>query len=213
MRIKIFILTILMLMFCQCGFAKTIPVEALSDFSTENPPKQYSVRVLENLYIEEEKILFNGGDILEGKIIDVSGPKRLKRDGGFTFVPVKCISIDGSVTEITKYYPAKYTTKLDRGGIAKSAVLTVGNHFVKGLSMGVSTIEGVVKNEKDNRFKSGVNSLYESSPLSYVEKGHHIVIEKEQCFLLNFKIKNEDEEDLPNYEYTPLESDKIQNET
>ena len=211
MRIKIFILTILMLFVCQSSFAKTIPVQGLDDFSTENPPQNYSIKVLENLYLDEEKILFNGGDILEGKIIDVSRPKRLKRDAGFTFVPVKCRSIDGSVTEITEYYPAKYTTKLDRGGIAKSAVLTVGNHFVKGLSMGVNTIEGVVKNEKDNRFKSGVNSLYESSPLSYVEKGHHIVIQKEQCFLLNFKIKYDDEKNLPNYEYTPLESDKTQN--
>lgn len=214
MRIKIFILTILMLFVCQSSFAKTIPVQALDDFSTENPPKNYSVRVLENLYLDEEKILFNGGDILEGKIVDVSSPKRLKRDANFTFVPVKCRSIDGNVNEIKGYYSAKYTTKLDRGGIAKSAALSVGNYFVKGLSMGYSAVEGAVKNEKDNRFKSSVNSLYESSPLSYVEKGHHIIIQKEQCFLLNFKIKHEqEEENLPNYEYTPLNPKESENET
>lgn len=212
MRVKIFISIVVMFILCQCTFAQTIPVQALADLSTEHPPKNYSIRVLENLYIDEDKVLFNGGDVLEGKIIDVVRPKRLKRDATFTFVPTVCKSIDGSVTKITEYYPAKFTTKLDRGELAKSAVLTVGNHFVKGLSMGVNTIEGVVKNEKDNRFKSGVNSLYESSPLSYVEEGHHIVIQKDQSFLLNFKIKHEDDENLPNYEYTPLDSNKTQNE-
>lgn len=119
----------------------------------------------------------------------------------FTFVP-EVLKTDGKVIELKGYYPAKYTTKLNKGQMAKSAALSVGNHFVKGLSMGYSAIEGAVKNEQDNRLKSGAVSLYESSPLSYVEKGHEIEIAEEQIFLLNFKVK--DVEDLPNYEYEEL---------
>ena len=41
-----------------------------------------------------------------------------------------------------------------------------------------------------------------------VEKGTELVIEKNQMFYLNFKSKDdEDESDLPNYEYTPLQSE------
>ena len=66
----------------------------------------------------------------------------------------------------------------------------------------------VVKNEKDNRFKSSVTEVYKDSPFSYVEKGAELVIEKNQMFYLNFKSKDdEDESDLPNYEYTPLQSE------
>ena len=53
-----------------------------------------------------------------------------------------------------------------------------------------------------------VNSVYEDSPFSYVEKGGEIEIKKEQNFFLNFKVKDdvENEENLPNYNYVELDS-------
>lgn len=78
--------------------------------------------------------------------------------------------------------------------------------------MGYSAVEGAVKNEKDNRFKSSVNAVYEDSPFSYVEKGGEIIIKKDQNFFLNFKVKDEpDEEEVPNYEYVELPPDKPSN--
>lgn len=210
---KIFLLfTVLVLLNIQSVSAQTVPVQALEDLSTENPPHTFSLIVLENVYLKDQTILFNGGDILEGQIVDVKNSKRLKRDAGFKFVPVTCKSIEGSVSGVKGYYPAKFTTKVDRGGIAKSAALGVGNYFVKGLSMGYTALEGAVKNEKSNRFISSVNSLYESSPLSLVEKGHEIFIKKDQTFLLNFKIK-ETEDNLPNYEYEELDAKEAPDET
>ncbi len=200
---KFFILLVLCLI-SQPVFAKTIPVQALENFSTDNPPKTYSIKVLDDLVLDEN-VTLKENDILEGKIVDIKDPKRLKRDATFTFVPEVLKTYTGQVVELKGYYPAKYTTKLNKKDIAKSAALSVGNHFVKGLSMGYSAIEGAVKNEKDNRLKSSVNSLYESSPLSYVEKGHAIEIAKDQVFLLNFKAK--DVEDIPNYEYEQLPED------
>lgn len=194
-------IALILCLLAQPVLAKTIPVQALHDFSTVNPPSEYSVRVLDELVLDEN-VSLKENDILEGKIVDVKNPKRLKRNAVFTFVPEVLKSESGQIVEIKGYYPAKFTTKLNKGQIAKSAALGVGNYFVKGLSMGYSALEGAVKNEQDNRLKSSVVSVYENSPLSYVEKGHDIEIAKEQIFLLNFKVKNE--EDLPNYEYQEL---------
>ena len=134
----------------------------------------------------------------------------MKRNASFSFVPISYRNSSGETIEIRGYYPAKYTTKLNKGQLAKTAALGVGSFFVKGLSLGYSAVEGAIKNEKDNRFKSSVNEVYEDSPFSYVEKGGEIVIKKDQVFYLNFKVKDEpDEDELPNYEYKELDTDEL----
>lgn len=195
---KIFWLLVLCFL-SQPVLAKTITVEALSDFSSEYPSKTLSVKVLEDLYISDSDILFKCGDIVEGEVRDVFNPKRLKRDAGFSFLPQRVKNNGGEFQDVKGYYPAKYTTKLNKGQVAKSAALGVGNYFVKGLSVGYSAVEGAVKNEKNNRFKSSVNAVYESSPFSYIEKGEQIEIKSGDNFYLNFKINDEN---APNYEYT-----------
>ncbi len=199
---------------CQPVLAETIRVQALEDFSTENPLEYMSVKAMDDLVLDED-LSIKSGCVIKGQVVDVKSPKRLKRNATFKFIPLSYTDESGQVTDINGYYPAKYTTKLNKGELAKSAALTVGSYFVKGLSLGYSAIEGAVKNEKDNRFKSSVNEVYEDSPFSYVEKGKDIVIKKEQMFLLNFKAKgdpdeDDEEEDAPNYEYEqlPVEQDK-----
>lgn len=184
---------------CQSAYARTVMVQALEDFSTENPPDTLTVVVLESLYLNNAKLVFSGGDTITGEIVNVKDPKRLKRDASFSFVPKTCKSENGKVSEFDTHYIAKYTTLPNKGELAKKAALGVGNYFVKGLSLGYSAVEGAVKNEKDNRFKSSVNSVYEDSPFSLVQKGDDINIKKGQVFLLNFKV----DEDEPNYDYTP----------
>ena len=36
----------------QPVFAKTVAVEAMSDFTTENPPKEMSVKLLEDVFVD-----------------------------------------------------------------------------------------------------------------------------------------------------------------
>lgn len=211
-----FLVLLMVCFFCSPAFADTIRVQALEDFTTEKPLEYMSVKALDDLVLDENLTIKNGC-IIRGQVVDVISPQRLKRNANFKFIPTSYIGLNGNVIDIKGYYPAKYTTKLNKGDIAKSAALSVGNHFVKGLSLGYKAIEGAVKNEKDNRFKSGVNSLYEASPFSYVEKGSDIVIQKDQVFLLNFKAKNgiedeEEEKDLPNYEYEQLTPEQIKNQ-
>lgn len=205
---KIFLYTLLILgMISQPVFAKAIAVQALDDFSTENPSSSMRIKMLEDVVLDDN-VSLNFGYIVSGKIVDVTDPKRLKRDASFTFVPLTYTDLNGITVDIKGYYPARYTTKLDKGELAKTAALGVGSFFVKGLSLGYSAIEGAVKNEKDNRFKSSVNEVYEDSPFSYVEKGGEILIQKEQNFFLNFDEKDEEENDrnLPNYTYVELDS-------
>ena len=76
--------------------------------------------------------------------------------------------------------------------MAKKAVLGVGDHFVKGLSMGVAAVEGAVENNEGNRLKSGAKSLYKASPISYVGKGQDIQINKSDIFYLKFPNTNKE---------------------
>lgn len=207
MKKNLYLLVLIFGLLCQPVLAKTLAVEALNDFSTENPSARMSIKILEDLAIDDN-VVFSEGTVVDGKVVDVTDPKRLKRDATFTFVPLSYVDKNGKTIDVKGYYPAKYTTKISKGELAKNVGLGVGNFFVKGLSLGYSAVEGAVKNEKDNRFKSSVTEVYKDSPFSYVEKGTELVIEKNQMFYLNFKSKDdEDESDLPNYEYTPLQSE------
>lgn len=207
MKKILYLLVLIFGLLCQPVLAKTVAVEALNDFSTEKPSARMSIRILEDLAIDDN-VVFSEGTVVDGKVVDVTDPKRLKRDATFTFVPLSYVDKNGKTIDVKGYYPAKYTTKISKGELAKNVGLGVGNFFVKGLSLGYSAVEGAVKNEKDNRFKSSVTEVYKDSPFSYVEKGTELVIEKNQMFYLNFKSKDdEDESDLPNYEYTPLQSE------
>ena len=87
--------------------------------------------------------------------------------------------------------------------VMKNAALMVGNYFIKGISIAYHFGEGFVKNEKDNRFKSGVTNAYEESPLSYIGEGEQLDIKVGDDFYLVFKTEEDVEE--PNYTYTPAE--------
>ena len=80
-------------------FAKTVAVEAMSGFTTENPPREMSVKLLEDIVLDDNTTLA-ADYILDGKIVDVTDPKRLKRNATFTFVPVSYKDKNGKVAKI-----------------------------------------------------------------------------------------------------------------
>lgn len=193
--------------------AATIKVKALSDFTTEKPTDTLTIEAVTDLNLDNEILIFQGYT-MKGDIVDVVSPKRLKRDATFSFILKEYTDLNGVVHKLNQdnqIVKGKFTTKFDYLSVAKSAALTVGSYFVKGLSLGYAAVEGAIKNEEDNRLKSSAVSLYESTPISYVEKGQDIVIAKDQVFMLNFKLKDE-ETDEPNYEYTDLSNENNSNE-
>ncbi|MBO6181303.1 hypothetical protein J6O86_06430 [bacterium] len=169
---------------CSCAYAETVEVASLGSFSTANPPSSIRIKLLDILELTNTTI--PAGSEMGGKLVDVVSPKRLKRNAKFSFKPEWYIDTNGSKHNLNETVKATYTTTLNKGQLAKKAVLGVGNHFVKGLSMGVAAVEGVVENEEGNRLKSGAKSVYDASPLSYSEKGKDIVINENEIFYLKF---------------------------
>ena len=165
--------------------AKTIEVLSLSNFSTANPPASIKVQFLGDVELCD-KTTIPAGATVQGNLVDVKSPKRLKRDASFSFVPTAYRKTDGESVIIHEEVKAKYTKQLDKKGIAKSAALGVGGFFVKGLSTGVAAVEGAIKNEEGNVLKSTAVSVYEASPVSYIEKGQDLKIENNQIFYLKF---------------------------
>lgn len=189
---RFYFLVIFLILSSTCAFAETVVVEALNDFSTVSSQNTLTVRILNNIQLDES-LTINSGDILTGKIIDVTQPKRLKRDAKFSFKITDVKDANGSLTHLTNDYVGTYTTKLNKADLAKSAALSVGNHFVKGISIGFYAVEGAVENEEGNRIKSTAKSVYENSPLSYAEKGKNLYIKSGDKFYLKFNTYNQKE--------------------
>lgn len=193
---KLYMFLVAMIFAVTPVLADTMSVQAVTEISTEHPHSIIKVRVIRDCMLDN--IELKVGDILEGKMLNVTEPQRLKRDASFTFYPLNYTDNAGKQKHIGKIYVGSYTPHfdIDAKKLAKNTVLIVGNHFVKGVSAGYYAVEGAVKNEDDNRLKSAAENVYENSPLSYVEKGEQLNIKPDTCFGLKFDAcKNLQKED------------------
>ena len=205
---KIILVMTALLLTITPAMAKNIKVEALSDFSTANPPKTWALKVVETTTTADGYTV-ECGSVIEGDITKVVSPKRLKRNASFVFVPTKFHEVStGKIYDITENVTGKYNSLGDItvGDVAKQGAVFVGNRMMDGLfGPGIALVEGAVKNEQGNRAKSAAVSVYESSPLSYANKGQEINIPKGTVFLMNFKTKDDEKAQQPaepNYSYT-----------
>lgn len=186
--------------------AKGVKVEALSNFSTENPSSTWKVKILEG-FVADNGVVVHPNTILEGQIIDVTSPKRLKRAASFTFVPQTYYDPQVGITkDVKRDFQGKYSqrSELDAKTVAKKGAMTAGNILVGAfVAPTVGLVEGAVKNEKGNRAKSAVVSAYENTPLSLANKGKELEFKKGQVFIMNFKLRSEEDvqADKPNYSY------------
>lgn len=186
--------------------AKNVKVEALSGFSTANPSQTWKLKVKES-FVMEDGTMVRANTIVEGKVVEVAGPKSLKRNATFKFVPVKYYDPKDDLTKnVKRDFEGKYSamSEINTKYVVKKGAVTAGNMLIGSfVAPAVGLVEGAVKNEKGNRAKSAVVSAYESTPLSYASKGKDIEIKKGQVFIMNFKQKSETEElvDEPNYTY------------
>ncbi len=204
---KKFLFTLVMMLFAlQPVMAKNIKVEAMSDFTTANPPKNWQLKIVEP--VEVNGYLLEADSIIEGNIADVVAPKRLKRNASFVFVPVMYKDAKtGQIYQIKRHWDGKYSflSDVSVGSLAKQGAVYAGNKLLDGFfGPSFAVIEGAVKNEQGNRVKSAAVSLYESTPLSYANKGEDINIPKGTVFVMSFKDSDEKEAkpQEPNYSYT-----------
>ena len=208
---KIFLTLICLCQISTCFAADYLKVTAMEDFNTDAPKNTFNVRLREEGTLGKYELPTNS--ILHCKVLQIVDPKRGKRDAVF-FVQPLTYTKDTQTLNIEEEMYGKYTTvvlskeelkKLPYGKMIKNGVLLVGSYFVKGLSVGVAFIEGIAKNEQDNRLKSGVTNAYEESPISLVEKGEQLDIKTGDDFYFVFKTEEDVKE--PNYSYTPEEGE------
>ena len=208
---KLLLLIFLLILQTPVFASVQMKVKAVESFNTNEPRKSIDVEAIANTKIGEYEIKEN--DILHCNVIEVTAPKRGKRDAGMYVQLVKYTS-EGNVVAVKEDVFGKYSKtvlskeelkKIKPAKVLKKTALTVGNHFVKGLSTGVAFAKGVIDNENDNRLKSGVVNAYKESPLAYIEKGAELTINPGDEFYFVFNISEPDE---PNYSYTVDESIK-----
>ena len=208
---KIFlIIAFIFLQISACHAASQLKVMSMEDFRTDSPNETIDVRVIDATELGKYTMPVN--TILHSQVLQIIDPKRGKRSASFYVKPLS-YTVNNTVYPIEEEMYGKYSKvvltkeeikKLPYGKMIKNGALLVGNYFVKGLSIGVSFVEGFAKNEKNNRFKSGVTNAYEESPISLVEKGGQLEILKGDEFYFVFKTEEDVEE--PNYTYTPAEN-------
>lgn len=193
---KLILFVFLVFLSVTSANAKSIKVEAMSDFTTANPPETWKVKVVEPVTTKNGFVV-SQGSVIEGRIDNVVDPKRLKRNAKFVFVPIKYHDIsDGKVYPIEQNFKGKYSQNTDTSlkSAAKTGAVMVGNHFADGLfGPGIALVEGAVKNQEGNRAKSMAKSVYKALPISYIDKGNEIVIREGQVFVIKFKSSKEDD--------------------
>lgn len=192
---KKILLILFSLLLIQPVMAKNIKVEALSDFSTTNPSETWQIKIVEGFVTKEGRII-QENSIIEGKIIDVTSPKRMKRAASFKFVPLTYLNPDEiEAKNVNGNFVGKYgVITNNKKEFTKSTAITAGSAIVSplvGISIGV--IEGIVKNENGNRAKSAVVQAYKNTPLSYFSKGQDIELKKGDILIINFKTIDEED--------------------
>lgn len=183
---KLFVYILFGLLTVTPAIAETMAVQSVTEISTKNPEQVVIVKVARNCKLDGVEL--KEGYILEGKIFSVTDPKRLKQDAKFTFYPTFYTDLDGKKSRFSKMYVGEYTPKfeIDPGKLAKTAALSVGNRFVKGVKTGYYAVEGAVENEDGNRIKSAAHNVYDNSFLSYAQKGEQLDIKPNTLFGFKF---------------------------
>lgn len=190
---KIFFVLAIALCTATSVFAEDMKVMALKDFSTDQP-SEIKVQVLQTVKLDEG-VVIEQGSVVTGVMIDVIPAKRLKRDATFSFMPTGYITPKLEQYSINRKYVGKFSPKIeiDKTELAKTAALSVGDFFLKGLSTGFYAVQGAIKNEKENRFVSSVQNVYENSLFSYIEKGGATYIKAQSMFTFRFPDLNYNE--------------------
>jgi len=190
------ILIIFCLLMLQVQAAQKIHVTSLEDYNSILPNQTFRVKVIEDAFLNDIPIV--KGDILNCSLKEIKSPKRAKQDAKI-YLEINSYEDSKGIHKFFDVIVAKYAKKIiDKNTIkeispketAIKAGGIIGDFFVTGFSQAVSFTKGVVKNEEENRFKSGVKEMYDDSILSYVEYGNEIMIKEGDKFYLIAKVLN-----------------------
>lgn len=182
------------------AFAEIIPYKiyaiAHNDISNDElcANSVLAFQTLDQYYISDIDYI-EKDSIITLKIKEKIDAKRGKRNG---YLKVELISYtipskndeEVMLTDKELSGTLKLSTKKDLEGIAKNAGVSLAGHVLKipGFSQAVAVSKGLIKpNPSQNRLQSAGTNLYESTPLTYAEKGKEIKIEQDSIVVIKLK--------------------------
>lgn len=183
----------------QVALAQKVKVQAITPFDSNNPPRYFSVKLKESVL--DNSLFLYKDTILSGYIYQTIPPKRLKQSASFIYIPTNYIDHNGQKQAINNLV-TQYTTKFRPQQAITGALYMLGSVPVVLATAGFYAAQGAMEEKnttsKKETIKASAENVYENSPLSLIEKGDFLKINKNQEFLLNFVfVKNEE----PNYDY------------
>ena len=187
MKKFVFIVAFVLLFLTSSVQARIIKVEALEDFSTQNPATVFSVRLINNEKLRNENI--DAGTIISGQVIKIEGPKRGKRNGYLEFIPMSWVNngkdekieINYGVARVIGYKP------IDPKEATFYVARKVANFFLRGAISCVEFAQGAICAPKGEKMKTGFTKVYEDSFLTFIEVGEELNVHTGD--ILVFKLK------------------------
>ncbi len=184
------LLTFLMLLVMQSCEAVDVVVESLINIDTATEETSFRAKVLDNAEMESG-LKFEKDAIIIGNIIKIKDASRGDRDAYIIVQPtseekdgvIKAIEDDTLEAKVVGYSKKDWKeTGLDLG---TKAGLTVGSHFLPGLSQAFYFTKGMIcPEEGKSRLKSAVSGVYENSPFKYLSKGEELSMEEGDMLVL-----------------------------
>ncbi len=156
--------------------------------------KQISVRTLDTYNVTKTLAVEKNSDLIL-EVQEYINPKRGKMNGYLKIKLLKhSIPSKDDIYEDDSDKNIKGTLRLsekkDKKELAKTVGISVTGHILKvpGFSQAVALSKGLIKpNPEQTRLQSAGHNLYKSTPLTYVEKGNDLSIEKDAIIVLHIK--------------------------
>ena len=175
---KIVFLFLILALTAPFASAKSVKMESMSNVNNESTSANICAKVLQDTELTKD-ITVKKDTIINGVIVEVIAPKRAKRNGYIIINPVSYTHNDKTISLTNKDIMAKvqYYTEPNYKKMAIETGVGVGASFVKGGKYIVKFSEGVIRPEEgESRLKSGFDSLYQNSAISYIGKGKDVDI-------------------------------------
>ena len=135
-----------------------------------------------------EDIVITQGSTLTVILSEYKSAKRGKLNG---YYKIKLIAVDDKNVQDFGYYGTmKIAEPKDMKEIVEKAGVTIAGAVlnIPGLSQGVAVAKGIINpNENESRLKSAGKNLYESTPLTYAEKGEDFSVEANDIVVLRLR--------------------------
>lgn len=137
------------------------------------------------------------GALITVKVKEYVKPKRGKQNGYLKVDLVKYTipsrnNCEQEAEAFNIYGTVRMATAQDKKGLAKQAGVAVVGHILKvpGFSQAVAVSKGLISpNPDQTRLQSAGTNLYESTPLTYKEKGNEMTIEQDSIVVMRFRTR------------------------